>query len=229
MSGQALILFDCDGTLVDSAAMIVDTAQAAFTMAEMPAPGREAVLAATGLNLPNFIAAVAATISDKPLSPELQNRIIAAYRELFAGYAHGGPTGPLFPGIRSCIDSLRAQGHLLGVATGKSRRGLDGVLTQHAIAECFVTLKTADDGPSKPHPEILYQAMSETGVGPDRTIMIGDSTFDMALAVNAGVHGIGVTWGHQPAAQLVAAGAAQIVESADALVAHITGYLGTDA
>lgn len=225
MSRQALVIFDCDGTLVDSAAMIVDTAQRAFTIAELRAPRREAVLAATGLSLPDFIAAVA----DEPLSPALRDRIVAAYRELFASYAHGGPTGPLFPGIRACIDSLQAQGMLLGVATGKSRRGLNGVLAQHGLGDCFITLKTADDGPSKPHPEILHQAMSETGIDPDRTIMIGDSTFDMAMAVNAGVHGIGVSWGHQPVDRLIDAGAAQIVEDAADLLPRISDYLGGEA
>lgn len=225
MSAPALVMFDCDGTLVDSAAMIVETAQRAFTMAALPAPSRETVLGATGLSLPNFIAAV----SDEPLSPAMRDRLVAAYRELFAGYAHGGPTGPLFPGIRACIDSIQAQGMLLGVATGKSRRGLDGVLAQHGLAECFITLKTADDGPSKPHPEILHQAMSEIGVDPANTIMIGDSSFDMAMAVNAGVHGIGVSWGHQPADQLVGAGAAQIVEDAADLLPRIIDYLGGNA
>lgn len=216
MSDLKLVIFDCDGTLIDSAAMIIDAAQAAFRMAGSTAPTREIILSATGLSLPRFVAAISPEDND-----ELHRRVIEAYRELFATTLKGGTTGPMFGGMHACLDELAQAGFLLGIATGKSRRGLEAVLAQHEIADHFVTLKSADDGPSKPHPEILHQAMAETGADPENVVMIGDTGFDMALARNAGVTALGVGWGHQPARELFDAGAIDVVQRVEALSSRV--------
>jgi phosphoglycolate phosphatase len=125
---------------------------------------------------------------------------------------------PLFPGVRAALESLDHPEVLLGIATGKHRRGLLNSLERHDLAERFVTLKTADDGPSKPHPEILKNAMAEFGVEPRDTVMVGDTIFDVQMARNARAHALGVSWGYHEAAELTAAGAARVIDSFDELV-----------
>lgn len=120
---------------------------------------------------------------------------------------------PLYPGAAEAIEALDTAGYLLGVATGKSRRGLHHTLDTLGLRQRFVTLQTADDAPSKPHPEMLRRAMSETGCTADETILVGDTTFDIEMAVNAGAVAIGVSWGYHHPDELDAAGAQKIVDS----------------
>ena len=119
---------------------------------------------------------------------------------------------PLFPGALATLVELDRQGRLLGVATGKSRPGLLSVLDHHGLTSLFASLQTADRHPSKPHPAMLEAAMRETGSAPGETLMVGDTSYDMAMARAAGVGAIGVAWGYHPAASLVAAGATTILE-----------------
>jgi phosphoglycolate phosphatase len=119
----------------------------------------------------------------------------------------GAVAEPLFDGISEAIAALDADGWLLGVATGKSDRGLDFCLTHHGIAGRFATLQTADRHPSKPHPSMLLQAMADAGAGPATTAMIGDTSYDIAMAKTAGALAIGVAWGYHRADELLAAGA----------------------
>jgi phosphoglycolate phosphatase len=100
----------------------------------------------------------------------------------------------------------------LAVATGKSRRGLDATLARHGLEGRFMALKTADDGPGKPNPHMLLDAMAETGVTPDSTVMIGDTVFDIEMASNAQVRSIGVSWGYHDPDELRAAGAAGVID-----------------
>ena len=110
------------------------------------------------------------------------------------------------------LDRLDEAGVLLGVATGKSRRGLEATLDRHGLLERFVNLKTSDDGPGKPNPTILQDAMREVGAERENTIMIGDTVYDISMAVNAQVKPIGVNWGYHATQELEAAGAAAILD-----------------
>jgi phosphoglycolate phosphatase len=125
---------------------------------------------------------------------------------------------PLFPGARAALEALDHPEIMLGIATGKARRGLLNSLERHGLAAYFVTLKTADDGPGKPHPEILERAMAEVGVGPEDTVMVGDTIFDIQMARNAQAHAVGVSWGYHETAELTAAGAARVIDSFEDLV-----------
>ncbi len=107
---------------------------------------------------------------------------------------------------------------LLGIATGKARRGLIGSLERHDLSGHFVTLKTADDGPGKPHPGILEGAMAEVGVGATETVMVGDTVFDIQMARNAQTRSLGVSWGYHEADELAAAGAARVIDSFEDLL-----------
>ncbi len=118
----------------------------------------------------------------------------------------------LFPGTLEILDLLQARGILLGIATGKSRRGLYTTLELHGIRDRFATLQTADDAPSKPHPGMLLNAMQETGSEPENTLMLGDTSFDMQAAAQARATGIGVAWGCHPREELHGAGAALVIE-----------------
>ena len=119
---------------------------------------------------------------------------------------------PLFDGIVEVIDSLEADGWMLGVATGKSDRGLDLCLRHHGLRNRFVTLQTADRHPSKPHPSMVHEAMAESGATPETTIMIGDTSFDMAMGVAAGARSLGVDWGYHAGHELLAAGAFHVAK-----------------
>ncbi len=118
---------------------------------------------------------------------------------------------PLFDGVAELIEALAADGWLLGVATGKSRRGLGLCLEAHGLAGRFVTLQTADLHPSKPHPSMIEAAMAEAGAAPETTLMIGDTSYDMAMARAAGATAIGALWGYHAADELLRAGAHHVV------------------
>ena len=129
---------------------------------------------------------------------------------------------PLFPGVVELLAGLSQRpATVLGIATGKSRRGADYAIERHGWAALFATTQTADDAISKPHPEMILRAMAETGASPERTLMVGDSTFDMEMAVAAGVTPVAVSWGFQPVAALQAAGARHVIESCAELTALI--------
>jgi phosphoglycolate phosphatase len=114
---------------------------------------------------------------------------------------------PLFDGVGALLEQLANDGWMLGVATGKSDRGLNHILAAHGLRDHFITLQTADRHPSKPHPSMIEAAIVEAGAARARTAMIGDTSYDIEMAVNAGVRAVGVAWGYHPAAELVAAGA----------------------
>ncbi len=218
-----LIVFDFDGTLVDSLRFIVTAMTRAFEDQGFPAPAPEAVRRIVGLRLE----AAAARLLSGSQDPDPQHlataeRIAAAYRVAFQDMrARNLVDEPLFPGVRETLALLNQSEVCLGIATGKSRRGLVSSLERHDLSELFVTLQTADDGPGKPHPEILHRAMSEVGAEPEETVMIGDTSYDMEMAVNAGVRALGVAWGYHGAEELRASGAAHVVESFPDLPANL--------
>jgi phosphoglycolate phosphatase len=148
----------------------------------------------------------------------------AAFRELRQQAPH---REPLYPGIREAIADLSSRADvLLAIATGKSRRGVDAVLEREGLARHFVSIQTADEHPSKPDPSMILKAMAEMGAEADETVMIGDTVFDIEMAVNAGVHGVGVAWGYHPAEDLVRAGAALVIPHSQELGPSLRVLLG---
>jgi phosphoglycolate phosphatase len=199
-----LAVFDCDGTLVDSLGAIAAAMARTFEASGLPPPTPQDVQTVVGLPLLHAIDRIAPDGADLE---RLRDGYAHAYRELIADPAMHEP---LYEGALEALSALDEAGVLLGVATGKGRRGLEGVLERHGIRDRFITLKTSDDGPGKPNPHMLIAAMDEAGTGPAETIMIGDTTFDVLMASNAGVASIGVTWGYHGAEELRSAGAAQL-------------------
>jgi phosphoglycolate phosphatase len=209
-----LVVFDMDGTLIDSAAMIVAAMQAAWAGEGLAPPERAAMLGIVGLSLP---------IAMARLAPELpegrRDRLVAGYKAAFAGL-RATELAPLYPGARAALDRLAGRaGVVLGVATGKSRRGLDHVLDAHGLRVYFATLQVADDHPSKPDPAMLRAALAETGAG--RAARVGDTTFDIDMARAAGMSGIGVAWGYHAPEVLARAGATAVIDRFDDLDAAL--------
>ncbi|MBL4721484.1 MAG: HAD-IA family hydrolase [Alphaproteobacteria bacterium] len=213
-STQRLVIFDCDGTLVDSQYGIIASMEAAFQAHGLPAPAARDVRRVVGLPLDAAIAALRGPDSELDSQAPTPGQIAAAFREdSEARRLAGADTEPTFPGVREVLSRLIDTGISLGVATGKSRRGLQNTLLNHDLGDFFQVLKTADDGPGKPDPAILQDAMAEIGADPDSTIVIGDTTFDIQMAVNARALSIGVSWGYHETGELTAVGANRIARS----------------
>ncbi len=211
---STLIVFDCDGTLADSQHVIVEAMRLTFESAGLAAPGRTAILRTVGLSIPEAI---------KDLGPEqpagVRAELARLYRETCAALRREpNAQEPLYPGAAALLLNLAAKDNtLLGIATGKSRRGVLRFIEQNNLDGIFSTIQTADDAPSKPHPAMLYQAMKETGMAPQSTVMIGDTSYDMIMAACANTDAIGVSWGYHATADLKRAGARTIVNSFAAL------------
>lgn len=213
MSGARFIVFDCDGTLVDSQFMIAEAMSRAFQAQGLDPLPRSAVRRVVGLHLEE---AIMMLLEDG--DPDLAARVAEAYREAFFTIRETEKVHePLFDGAKEVLETLRRKGHLMGMATGKSRRGVDAVLAQHELEPYFDVLKSADDGPGKPNPQILADAMAQIGADPGETVVVGDTIFDIELAKNAGTHAVGVKWGYHDPEELMAAGARSVIDRFDAL------------
>ncbi|MBB6123879.1 phosphoglycolate phosphatase [Sphingobium subterraneum] len=217
MMSNRLALFDCDGTLVDSQHDIVEAMNRAFAAVKLAPPPRPEILSVIGLSLPLAMARLVPDAEER-----FHDHLAEQYKAAFRAMRHAdGVSEPLYPGIAELVVKLAEDGWMLGVATGKSDRGLQICLTTHGIIDHFVTLQTADRHPSKPHPSMAHLAMSEAGARPETTVMIGDTSYDMEMAVNAGVRGIGVNWGYHSPQELMAAGAHAVAVDMDDLARHI--------
>ena len=217
-----LIVFDVDGTLVDSQAGIAAAMADAFAESGLEAPRPEAVRRVVGLSLE---AAVANLLDGSGHDAAPVGRIAESYRRAFVALrSQPDYREPLFPGAREALDALDGSGVCLGVATGKSRRGLMATLERHGLGERFVTLQTADHGPGKPHPEMLHRAMRDVGADPRQTVLIGDTTFDMMMACEAGTGAVGVGWGYHAPDELRAAGATRVVGRFDELPGALAAF-----
>jgi phosphoglycolate phosphatase len=213
-----LALFDCDGTLVDGQAGVCNAMDAAFADTGLPAPDRHLVRRIVGLSLPQAIRQLVPDAGE-----DLCTAIDAAYRERFrAAREAGSLVEPLYDGIAGLVGALAGAGWMLGVATGKSQRGLEHCLATHGLTKYFATLQTADHHPSKPHPAMVLAALAETDAGPDHCVMIGDTVFDIAMAKSAGVRALGVDWGYHTAAELLQAGAEAVARDP----AHLKELIG---
>jgi phosphoglycolate phosphatase len=203
-----LAVFDCDGTLVDSGATIYRALSATFAENGLELPSIDVSRKVIGLSLAE---AMAALLPDAPAERHLS--LSEDYkRQFWKLRAAGEVEEPLFDGVLELLDALEADGWLLAVATGKSDRGLKHCLEQHGIHARFVSLQTADRHPSKPHPSMVEQAIADAGAAPDTSIVVGDTSFDMAMAVAAGAMGIGAGWGYHQAQELIEAGAVAVAE-----------------
>lgn len=218
MSPVRLVIFDCDGTLVDSQHIICTAMTRAFVACDLAAPDPVKVRRIVGLSL---LEAVAALIPQATRS--VHNQVVDLYKAQFRKlgemeHAHE----PLYPGAKEALAGLAAAGFVMGVATGKGRRGLGGVLDRHGLRDYFTTLQTADDAPGKPHPQMVLQAMAEVGANPQDTIVVGDTSFDMAMARAARTTALGVAWGYHEPDELLAHGAAQVLGSYSELLPLVT-------
>jgi len=198
-----LAVFDCDGTLVDGQHNICLAMESCFAGAGLGPPPRERTRAVVGLSLPEAMRAMLPD-AEPAFHDELAQRYKQAYREM---RVRGLAEDPLYEGIPALLDEFESRGWLLGIATGKSDRGLALCLEHHGLSGRFATMQTADRHPSKPHPSMILQAMADAGAAPATTMMIGDTSYDMAMARGAGVTAVGVAWGYHPAEALAAAGA----------------------
>ena len=209
-----LVIFDCDGTIVDSQAGIVLSMNHAFKSLHMTPPTRAQTLSVVGLSLPEAFS-VLAPEAEYETRRDLAERFKGAFRELDHDPAD---SEGLYPEAKDIINALAARGDLiLGIATGKSLRGVERLIENEQWHGVFATIQTADDHPSKPHPSMIHRAMLETGVEPHNTIMIGDTTYDIEMARAANVGALGVTWGYHLKDELADAGAHLIIDEYTAL------------
>lgn len=211
-----LVIFDLDGTLINSEAIILEAQFETFARCGLKHPGREAGLGIVGLTLDIALMRLAGLERPDDVLTETYRQVFGAMRL----QAESDPklAEPLFPGVAEMLAELsRRPDTVLGIATGKSRRGADYIIERHGWGGLFATTQTADDAASKPHPEMILRAMRETGAQPGATLMIGDSNFDMEMAVAAGVAPVAVSWGFQSVPALKAAGAAHVIEDWAAL------------
>lgn len=190
-----LLVFDWDGTLMDSLDKIINCMQAAALDVGCECPLREEVRDIIGLGLMEAIVQLFPT-----LEPATQECLANCYRQHFL--RENTTPSPLFPEVREVLQHLTGQGYLLGVATGKSRRGLNQSLVTSGLQDYFQATRCADETFSKPHPEMLLQLMDELGVRPAETLMIGDTEYDMEMAGNAGAYALGVSYGVHPCDRL---------------------------
>jgi phosphoglycolate phosphatase len=213
-------VFDIDGTLVDSRAIITNCMDAAFVGAGYGAPGYDKTRRIIGLSLPVGLRVLAPDADEAD-----QKRILEAYREAFFTMRQDpAMASPLYEGAEQLLTDLSAAGWTLGIATGKSRRGLDAMMEQFGWNDQFAAHFCADDGPGKPHPHMVLENIRVVGAAPARTIVIGDSEHDMAMGVAAGASAVGVTWGFGTHGEMAAAGAGMVVETMGDLEAALRGF-----
>lgn len=215
-----LAVFDCDGTLVDGQADVLWSMRRAFERASLPAPDPALVRRMVGLSLP---------IAIRELAPDLTEReqrdVTEFYKSSFRARREEGLLDePLYEGIADLLRALARKGWQLAVATGKSDRGLAACLAGHELSDLFVSLQTADRHPSKPDPAMLEAALFEAGVVADDAVMVGDTVFDMQMAVSARVRPIGVAWGYHEPGELTASGAAMVARDIAELQAELERF-----
>lgn len=191
-----LLVFDWDGTLMDSTAVIAASLQAACRDLGLPVPSDESARHIIGLGLHDAMAHVLPDVD-----PVEYPRIVERYGSHFR---QADPATPLFPGAEEALRALRAEGYLLAVATGKSRRGLDRALAKTGLQAVFHATRCGEEAGSKPNPAMLHALIDALGASAPTTLMIGDTTHDLQMAINAGVAGVAAAYGAHPRAQLAA-------------------------
>ena len=220
-AAPALVIFDVDGTLVDSRRSILAAMAGAFAAAGRPLPPEDRVLGIVGLSLPQAMAALV------PQASAAENaRLVQLYKDSYLALRRAGAgegDAPLFPGALDALDRLQEAGHSLAIATGKGRPGLDHMLETHGLERRFIATQTADDAPSKPHPGMVLACLATTGFAARSAIVVGDTAFDMEMAQAAGARAIGVSWGYHDSSRLLDAGAERVIDAFSALDAALAG------
>ena len=216
-----LVIFDVDGTLVDSQTIITAALGAVLTGLGRSSPERAFLLGGVGLSL---VPAMRRLLGEGTAQEEVEAAAEAYRKEFFRLRTDPANAEPMFPGAVEVIEALRAQEDvILGIATGKSQRGVAHILERQGWQGYFATVQTADDAPSKPNPAMVLQAARAVGVDPADAVMIGDTTFDILMARAAGSASIGVSWGNHPVEALRGAGAGHIIDHFDELVPWLAG------
>lgn len=209
-----LAIWDMDGTIVDSRKVIQDAMVQAFRDRGLPEPEYDRTRRIVGLSLHD----ACGTLAPPDLSVDELDRLVEAYRDAFIlGRTRPGFREPLYEGAIDSLVRLRDEGWLIAMATGKSHRGIRAIFDQHPLESFFDTIWCADDGPGKPHPFMIEQAMGALGVDTHQTLMIGDATFDIQMARAAGVKSLGVSWGFGEIDELHSAGAHEVHETFESL------------
>ncbi|MFK3799503.1 MULTISPECIES: HAD-IA family hydrolase [unclassified Pseudomonas] len=185
-----LLIFDWDGTLSDSIGRIIDAMRQAAGLAGRPVRDDEAIKGIIGLGLPEAI---------RTLYPDITANDLIDFRQHYADsyMAMDAEPSKLFDGVRESLEAFRAEGYRMAVATGKARRGLDRVLKAHGWLDYFDTTRAADETASKPDPLMLNQILQHCGVRPEKALMVGDASFDLLMARNAGMDSVAVSYGAQ--------------------------------
>jgi len=223
MAGNKLVIFDCDGTLVDSQHIILDAMRLTFEEAGLAPKSDALVRSVVGLSLFEAVAHLLPELDSK-----MHTRLEEDYKRIFYQLRVEQTAGPdpLYEGTRDTLTALNDAGYLLGVATGNSRRGLDRVIEEHELGGVFVTLQTADGHPSKPHPSMINAAVADAGAAVADTVMIGDTSYDMTMSVRAGSHALGVCWGYHSDSELLAAGARHVATKYSEVPLLVEDWIG---
>jgi phosphoglycolate phosphatase len=214
-----LAIFDLDGTLVDSRAVISWAMDQAFKALDLSPPGYERTRQIVGLSLDE----ACALLAGGDLAPQRLPQLVEAYKEAFIENRRTRAIAePLYAGAEETVLRLSDEGWLLSIATGKARRGVDAFFEHHpTLKAAFISAHCADDGPGKPNPAMVQAALDFAGVPASRSLMIGDSTHDINMAHAAGVHAVGVSWGFHEPEELRAARAAHVAEDFPCLYRHV--------
>lgn len=220
-----LVLFDCDGTIVDSADFIHRCMVTTFADAGLAEPAFDQTRGVIGLSLDRAIAVLADALDAEIAGEAALARMVAAYKQAFFDLRSSQDyREPLYEGMDGLIGELAARDEvLIGMVTGKSRRGVDAVLKAHDLTHHFIVVRTADDCPSKPHPAMVAECIAETGADAENTYVIGDAVYDMQMARAAGARAVGVSWGYHHAEGLRENGAEHVLERPDDFMALIDG------
>lgn len=221
---RPLAVFDIDGTLVDSRASILRAATEAALALGLPEPEYDRVRRIVGLSLPEALAAL-----EPELDPTELAEFTAQFRAAFGRMYDEGHEEPLYPGALDHLHRLKRDGWRLALATGQNRRGVARNLARDGWADLFLSSHCAEDGPGKPDPSMLHAAMAACRADPASTVMIGDTAHDMRMALNAGVHSIGVVWGFHTAEEQLQAGAAHVAADFADLEAALVAWAGQSA
>jgi phosphoglycolate phosphatase len=222
MASRRLAIWDVDGTLVDSRAVIQACMERAFRQSGLPPPEYDATRRVIGISLVEAL-----TILAPPdIGPARLEILVDHYKNAFTVQrATPGHHEPMYDGALDVLDRLKQNGWRLAIATGKTHRGLDGLFAKHPIRSYFDTVWCADDGPGKPHPFMVEQAMQSLGCAPGESLMIGDAVHDMAMARAAGVRALGVSWGFGKADELEEAGAHEVHHDFRSLTESLRAFI----
>lgn len=217
-----LVLFDVDGTLLDSQHLIHACLVETFKGMGRPPLPRAEMLSIVGLSL---VPAIQRLFGDDTSADDIE-KAAGFYREAFLARVNDPAFAPpLFPGAAEAVAELRRRDDvILGLATGKSRRGVDRILESFGWEGLFATIQTADTAPSKPHPGMIVQGAGEVGLRPEDAIMIGDTSFDILMGRSAGARTIGVSWGNHPVSDLTEAGADHIIDDFGQLLPLVEAF-----